>query len=500
MNSSTPITLDYAAVAGRHSFRADAAKLLALALPSIGFSIARLLLGQMDFVMLSRTGTDPTAAINPATFFIFLVQGFGMGLAMSTQSFVSQSMGRGTKSEGSPYVWQAVYIAAVFALLSPITVMLMRPFWDWVGHAPAVRELEIAYCEITLWSMGGAVLCAGLDGFFNGIQKPRITLIAILAAVVVNGVCNYTLIFGKFGFPEMGIRGAAIATVIAWGVRALILSIAFLSAPFDREFNTRAPWRFDLERVKRMLHVGGPTGLQWMLDIGSWFVFIAVLIGGLGGTVLAASNIAINYTYFSFMPAVGIGIAVATLVGHAIGAGQPAEARRFARVGMIIAGIYMGVLGIALLAGGRQLIDLFSEDAEVIRIGALMLIWVAVFQVFDAMQIIYTSALRGAGDTRWPAIVVVLHCWVIFVGGGWFMTRFVPSWGYHGPWMTATLYIAILGCVLWWRWARGPWERIDLFGAKKAGEAADVPVSAELASPDGILVATPADENETMLG
>ncbi len=485
---TTSLNIENSGLDDVHSFKADARRLLLLALPSIGFSLSRILLGQMDFVMLSRTGTEPTAAINPATFFVFLVQSFGMGLAMCTQTFASQALGAGRKGVGAAFAWQSVYIAALFAALSPVMVALMPAFWAWVDHAPAVQAMEVAYCKITLWSISLAVLSAGFDGFFNGVQKPRITLIAILAAVLVNGFFNYVLIFGALGFPEMGIRGAAIATVLAWGVRLAILVATFLSSPFNREFNTHAQWRFDRAKLRQMLAVGGPTGAQWMLDIGSWFVFIAVLIGGLGETVLAASNIAINYTYFSFMPAIGVGIAVSTLVGHAIGARKPAVARRYARVGMIIAGVYMGVLGIGLLLGGRWLISLFSLDDTVQRIGALMLIWVAVFQVFDAMQIVYTNALRGAGDTKWPAMAVALHCWVIFVGGGWLMVRFVPSWNYHGPWMTATLYIAVLGCVLWGRWWRGRWEKIDLLG-HHASETAhpETVIPTELVSPDAVV-------------
>lgn len=478
-----------------NSFRADVAKLMLLALPSIGFSLSRLLLGQMDFIMLTRTGTEPTAAIVPATFFVFLVQSFGMGVAMTTQTFVSQSMGRGQRGEGSPYVWQSLYIAAFFAAISPLAVALMPGLWSLIGHAPAVRELEIAYCQITLWSMALAVACAGLDGFFNGIQKPRVAFMAILAAVVVNGISNYVLIFGKLGFPAMGIRGAAIATVVAWATRAAILLGTFLTGEIAREYKTRVHWRINRARLMQMLGVGGPTGIQWLLDVGSWFVFSAWLIGRLGESVLAASNIAINYTYFSFMPAIGVGIAVSTLVGHSIGANDRPAARRYANVGMVIAGAYMALLGLVLVAGGRQLMALFSADAEVIEIGIALLIWVAVFQVFDAMQIIYTNALRGAGDTKWPAAVVALHCWVIFVGGGWLMLRVAPSWGYHGPYLMATIYIATLGCVLWWRWAKGPWERIDLLGARKAEAAADVPVSTELTTPDGVVVTASGGQN-----
>ena len=497
---SEPIVLDYAAKLGDDepaTLRADAARLWRLALPSIGFAVSRLVLGQMDFVMLTWTGTDAVAAISPATFLVFVVQSVGMGLAMSAQTFAAQALGRGRPKEGAAYVWQAIYVAGLFAMLSWPMIAAMPRFWAWIGHAPAVRELEIAYCQITFISMAFSVVCAALDGYFNGLHKPRITLTSILAAVVVNGFWNYVLIFGKLGFPAMGIRGAAIATVLAWIVRSGIMFCVFMSPRNAREFGTRDEWRFNWNRLAAMVRVGGPTGVQWILDIGAWFVFMACLVGPFGKIVLAASNLAVQYTYYSFMPAIGIGIAVASKVGHSIGRHRPDLARRYTRVGMIMAGSYMLVMGLILALFRTPLIALFSSDPEVIRIGATLMIWVAVFQVFDAMQIIYTNALRGAGETRFPAIAVAVHCWVIFVGGGWLMTHYVPSWGYHGPWMTGTLYIALLGLVLWRRFESGRWERIQLF-KDDAAPASGGPFEGPLAN--GPLVNGPLSDSPLASG
>jgi len=178
----------------------------------------------------------------------------------------------------------------------------------------------------------------------------------------------------------------------------------------------------------------------------------------------AAANIALQYMHLSFMPAVGFGTAVCSVVGHAIGQKRPDLALRRARLGMMLNGLYMGLIGLLFLIARTPLMQLLSADPAVIRIGAGVLIWAAIFQVFDAAGITYMNALRGAGDTRWPAIVVALHCWVILGGGGYALAALWPGLGFHGPWMMCTLYIILLGLALWRRFVHGEWRRIDLFG------------------------------------
>ena len=219
---------------------------------------------------------------------------------------------------------------------------------------------------------------------------------------MVNAVGNYLLIFGHLGFPEMGIAGAAVATVIGWGVRAGILTVAILLPEFDRKYNTRHSMAFDGNKVKGMLRVGLPTTVQWLVDIGAWLVFLAVIMPGYGVHAAAASNVGLQYMHLSFMPALGIGIALCSQVGFAIGEGRPEQAVLKSRVAMRLTGIYMGAIGLLFVLAGRQLMGLMNDDPQVIDAGVWVLIGVAIFQIFDAMCITYTNSLRGAGDTRWP--------------------------------------------------------------------------------------------------
>jgi MATE family multidrug resistance protein len=167
--------------------------------------------------------------------------------------------------------------------------------------------------------------------------------------------------------------------------------------------------------------------------------------------------------HLSFMPAVGIGVAVNSLVGHAIGAKRLDQAIRHARAGLAVMMTYMVAAGVVYWLGRYALMGLLSSDPAVIAAGAGILIWAAVFQAFDAMSINYIFALRGAGDTKWPSLLVIFHCWVTFILGGQIVMWLAPDMGIHGPWMMCTLYIILIGVSLRYRWQRGGWKNIQLF-------------------------------------
>lgn len=461
------------------SFRAELRQLLALAGPTVGAKLSHMALGFTDFVLVSWMGTEATAAISPCTLMLYVVLCLGMGCMTCVQTFVSQSCGRQEPHRAAPYVWQAFYVGLAFLVLTYPLILLQRSFWVWVGHPPAVQAMEIAYCDVAFWSMGLAIMCVGLEGFFNGIQRPVVELVSIVIAIVFNAFAGYGLIYGKFGCPKMGIAGAGVALVMAWSIRVLMMMAVFLSKPIHEKFKTRIAWRFDALRLKEILMIGGPIGIQWFLDVASWFVFIALMMAPFGTATLAAANIALQLMHLSFMPAIGIGVAVNSLVGHAIGARRHELAERHARTGLAVMMTYMIAAGVLYWRGGPWLMGLLSKDLEVIAAGAGILIWAAVFQVFDALHINYIFALRGAGDTKWPAIMVIVHCWVTFILGGKVMMWLFPSMGIHGPWMMCSLYIIFLGILLARRWRRGEWRKIELFKAPPAAEMA-APVEAQM--------------------
>lgn len=447
--------------------RSELRQLLGLAMPTVAAKLSHMALGFTDFLFVSRLGTEATAAISPSTLLIYIFLCLGMGSVTSIQTYTAQSLGRREPHRAARYAWQALYMGLLFLLFTIPLVWLQESFWRWVNHPPAVQQMEIEYCSFAFWSMGLAVISVGLEGFFNGIQRPRVELLSILVAVVFNAVGNYALVFGNLGCPKMGVAGSAIATVMAWGIRSAMMFAVFLSKPMDEQYQTRRSWRFSFERMMEVLRLGGPIGIQWLLDVASWFVFLTLIMSKFGTAVMAAANTALQLMHLSFMPAVGLGVAVNTLVGHAIGEKRYDLAARHARSGLWVMMTYMIGAGVLYWLGGPWLMALISSDAEVIAAGAAILIWAAIFQAFDAMCINYIFALRGAGDTKWPSVIVVSQSWVTFIFGGYMVMKFAPGLGIHGPWMMCALYIILCGAALCWRWQRGAWQRIDIFAARR---------------------------------
>jgi len=450
---------------GDGSLRGEMRRIFALAVPNIGTTVSRMLMGFTDFVMVSRLGTDALAAISPATILVWSVLCIGNGVATAVTTFSAQSLGRGARREAGAYGWQSFYLAIAFGIVMWPTTLLIPMLIRWIGHPEPVMAIEIAYVRIDLWSIAPSLLVAGLDGFFNGIQRPGVSVLAVVASLISNAVLNFIFIFGYLGFPAMGAAGSALATVLSWCLRGAILTIAFVSTEFDKEFGTRSAWRPSWTMLSGLFRVGFPTALQWFLDIAAWVVFMTYLVAGYGTAAMAATNVGVQYMHLSFMPAVGIGMALTSLVGHAIGRGKPELAARRTTAAMLMTCAYMGAIGLLFWLMRTPLMRLMSQDPMVISLGGTVLVWAAVFQVFDGLGITYGSALRGAGDTRWPAGAFLVCCWGIFVFGGWLVSRYVPSLGFNGPWLMCTIYIAVLGVLLWRRFARGRWREIKLFSA-----------------------------------
>ena len=176
-----------------------------------------------------------------------------------------------------------------------------------------------------------------------------------------------------------------------------------------------------------------------------------------------------------------MGMAVTSLVGKSIGQNDPHRAIRQTRLTLLMVGAYMGMTGVTFLVWRRSLIGFFNASPEIVAIGASVMICAAIFQIFDGMGIIFTSALRGAGDTLWPSVMFVVSHWVILIGGGFFIAHYAPGWGSLGPWCAATTLLILCGLLLWWRWNTRAWMKIDIFKHEAdAGPPETAPVAADL--------------------
>jgi MATE family multidrug resistance protein len=441
--------------------------MLRLAAPMVVTTISFTIMQFVDRFMVSRIpqfGTEALAAILPAGFVSFLPGGFAIGAITSLNTFVSQSLGRGDKKDCSNYYWQAIYMGTAYFLA---VVAIMWPTAPWIfkmmGQPPAVIEMEVIYLRIMLYAHILAVINWSSGQFFMGIHRPIVTMCVSLCGQVVNVVANYVLIFGKLGFPAMGIAGAGWGTFIGIAVGAGINVAVFLSSGVNATFNSRRTLNIDFGKMYDLLKVGLPAGFGLMVNVAFWGVVLFGLVGRFGTEALAATSAVLSYTSVSVMPVVGIGTALTAAVGKTIGQGRKDVALKQTSVCLRVALVYMGLVGICFFVFRNALMRFWSSDVEVIKTGVNILICAAIYQVFHAARTIYSGSLRGAGDTVWLAIVSAVGAVVILGLGGWLIAKFFPSFGVLGPWGAAALSIVAVGWANRWRFKSKRWMNIDLF-------------------------------------
>jgi multidrug resistance protein, MATE family len=409
-----------------------------------------------DAVMVAPLGQAALAALFPALMIYLIPVVFGHGILGVVNSYVAQSVGAGRPHESGRYAVQGVYIGATLGLVLLPQLWLAPAYFRWMGHAPEVQALEVDYFQWLLPSAAPSLVVVALSSFFTGILRPRVLVEASLLATLLNVGLNYLLIGGHFGFPAMGVAGAALGTSIATVVQAAYLLVRFLAPALRISHGTDA-WGPDRTALTGLLKVGSPAGLLPVFDLLTWGVFILWMIGFFGTGHLAANTIVVRYLHLAFMPAFALAAVLTALVGQSIGAGSPAHARRAATLTYQLLGCYMGAIGLGFLVLREPLMRLFTDDPAVIAAGTAIFVCTAVYQAFDAMWITYSHALRGAGDTAWPSGAVLVLGSTVLVGGAWFMVKAFPELASLGPWIATTVYTVILGCTMLLRWRAGAW-------------------------------------------
>lgn len=435
-----------------------------LAGPMVVTTTSFTLMQFVDRIMVSRLGTAALAAVLPAGFTASIPALCVMGVFAGVGTFVSQYFGRGRNKECTSYFWQAIYMGlafslAVLAICWPIAPAIFRSF----GHEPEVVELEVIYFRITLISNVAVVFVWAGTQFFMGIHRPILSMYASLTAQVVNITANYILIFGKLGFPKMGIAGAAWGTVIGIIVGGGIRLSTFFAGDVRKTFVSRQMFRPDFRKMAELLKVGLPAGMELALSTGVWGTILFWLVGRFGKEDQAATSAALACTNLSIMPIEGIRTALTAAVGKSIGAGKERTAVKQTLVCLRISLIYMGLVGLGFLLFGGHLMRLWSGDDKVIQTGATVLVFAAVYQLFYASRTVYSGALRGAGDTLYLAIASGLGAVVVLGLGGFVIIKLFPGFGSLGPWTAATLSIIAVGLANRIRFKSNKWKQIDLF-------------------------------------
>jgi MATE family multidrug resistance protein len=307
--------------------------------------------------------------------------------------------------------------------------------------------------------------------FLLAINRPLAVFGSTVAGMSANALTAWALIFGHLGFAPHGVLGSAWGQNVGVCVETFFL-LAVIFTPGIRQTFGVLDARLRRRELLLLLKIGAGSGGQLVADVLAWSLFGMWVIGRFGTQAMAANTFMVRYMAVSFMPAYGISVAVTALVGRSIGAGNPNQARQWARLGFLLTESYMAACGLLFFFGRHLLISLFTHDPVIVRTGAMLLCFAAAYQLFDAFYIVFNGALRGAGDTLVPALAIGGFCWGITVFGGYAVARLFPAWGVAGPWSMEIIYGIVLGIFMWQRFARGRWRQIHLIAGHGTPAAA----------------------------
>jgi MATE family multidrug resistance protein len=420
-----------------------------------------------DRLFLGRYGLDAIAAATPSSLLAFMFLCFFSGVVGLTNTFVAQYIGAGAPRRVGAALWQAIYFALAAGALLAALAPLGAPIFRLAGHTPEIARLEAVYFSILMLGSVFPLLNTGIESFYSGRGLTRSIMLINLIGMAVNVPLNYALINGRWGLPELGIAGSAIATVAS---NALILFL-FIFAIFRRKnelaYGVRSGWVFDRDLFGRLLKFGVPAGLQFFVDIFA-FTFFLLMVGRLGRNELAATNLAFALNSLVFMPMIGFSIAVSTLVGQAIGRGRPEEGVTATRSALHLTNAYMWTVALGFVLFPTALCNLFqspaqdpAEFAAVRALAVVLLRFVALYSVLDALNIIYSGALKGAGDTRFIGwTVLVLGVAVIIVPVYLAVVEFQA--GLYVAWCFAAAYVCLLALLFYWRYRQGRWQTMQV--------------------------------------
>lgn len=431
-----------------------------------------------DRVFLSRFSSVAIQAALPAGLLAHTFSSFFQTLASYAGTFTAHYHGARRPREGAQATVQGIWLS----LLSwPVTLALI-PLGFWImgtsGHPSEVVAAEKEYFYILM--LGGVMvpLNAALGGYFMGIGKTSVNFVSNLVGCLLNVLLNYVMIFGHWGCPALGIAGAAYATILS-GFACFFIQLAlFLRRKEIREaiHQTRNRiWALEWPMMRRIIRYGAPSGLELLMELGSYSVFI-LLVGRMGELALAASNIALSINNLAFAPLLGFGMAASTLVSQHQGGRRPVAAERAGYSGLKLGMIYMVCIGLTFLLFPREYFELFHpKDAifsfeELYRTGRVMMVLMAVWGLLDVISIVIGFALKGAGDTRFVLIYLTALEWLV-----WLPVSILLIWlGFDilSLWICMAAFIGVLSTGYLWRWRRGKWKSIRLIDHKWDGESA----------------------------
>lgn len=443
------------------SRRAGVRDVLQVALPMVVTTLSWTLMNFIDSAILMQVSPTAMTAAYAAGIIWFAALSLLYGLCSYGSTFVAQYFGDDQPEKIGSVVWQGVWLGLGFSLLVPLAQAAAPRLFGLFGHEPELAAIETRFFQLLCYGAPGMLAAQSLEAFYSGRGRTWVVMLVDAAAVLINLILACMLVLG-WGVEPWGFAGAAWATVVAQWCRAGMYATLVL-LPVNRRLFGTTKIRPDFQLIRRLIRYGGPSGVQMMLDVGGFAIFM-LLVNRLGLIEAGATSLAFRISQVAFMPVWGFGMATAVLVGQRLGEDRPDLAARAARTALTLCLAYMGSIStLFVVTPGIFLQGFFlehaGETAQAPAVWALtvqLMRFVAAYNLFDAVVIIFVSVLRGAGDTKF--VMVVSICMATLLAGGTALGVLQLGMNVYGAWWFITAWVWALAAVYIVRYRTGKWR------------------------------------------
>ena len=434
-------------------WKRELAALVKLSIPVVLSELGWMAQGVVDTIMVGHLGPVSIGAVALGNAIFYTPSLFGIGLLLGLDTVVAQAYGRKDYDECHRWLAQAIYLAIAITPVLMVLVYCASFGLSAFGIIPEVAAPAAQYLRVLNFSILPLLIYGASRRYLQGVGQVKVITLTYIGANLLNWGGNWVLISGHLGFPAMGVRGSALSTVLA----RVCMAVSLLGFAWRYERNRGHPlfkhWAGpQLKRIRELIRLGLPAAGQITLEVGAWNA-ATLSAGWLTPIALATHQIALNYASITYMVPLGVSAAAAVAVGHAIGAGDIARARRAGWLSLALGVGFMVLAGIVFFLAPRPLIELFTHDPQVLEVAPGLLGIAAAFQIFDGVQTVCTGALRGLGETRAPMIANFVGYWILGLPLG-LVLCFVLKWGVYGMWIGLTFALIIISSILIWRWSK----------------------------------------------
>nr|WP_240337187.1 MATE family efflux transporter [Rufibacter sp. SYSU D00308] len=424
-----------------------------MAYPVVLSQLGHILVSVADSVMAGRIGTLQLAAASLGNSIFTIVLVFGLGISFSITPMVARADGRKNYTRIALALTNGWFLNTIMGILLFLAFWALSPLIAYLNQPEDVVRLAIPYVNILFLSMVPLMMFQAFKQFAEGLSLTKQSMYISIFANVLNVGLNYVLIYGKLGFPALGLNGAAWATLISRVVMALMMAGFVFLAPRFARYRRYLRWQhLSWTHMRRMLKVGFPISLQMIFEMGA-FSFSAVMIGWLGARDLAAHQIALNVASVTYMMASGISAAATIRVGKLRGAGDAHGVHMAGYSSLIMGALFMATSAVLIILCKDLIPEFYVKDPAVQSLAAQLLIIAAIFQLSDGVQVVGLGALRGLEDVRVPSMISLFSYWLIALPVGYALGFWIGL-GALGIWLGLFTGLTIAAVLLFFRFRK----------------------------------------------